>query len=196
MLGAAPGQSPHRYPAPPAYGGTEPGESGLDATAIDPARLAGVLRRFGAVLLDGLIPMPVFLPIVLFAVTVWWNAIEPTTGLLFAIGLLTVASYTALMGYMAYALVQLGQGRSPGKKLLGLRVIYIETGQPAGFWRMMLREVVGKWVSGVVLYLGYLWAIWDEQHQGWHDKIANTVVVREDAPAEVPVRADPYRGGF
>ena len=191
MLGAAPGHSPHRYPAPPAYGGTE-----SDASLIDPSRLAGVLRRFGAVLLDGLLVWLVTLPSAAFGMTVAWNGMEPTPGVLSTLGLVAVLTYVALMGYMAYALVQLGQGRSPGKKLLGLRVVYIETGRPAGFWRMMLREVVGKWVSGVVLYLGYLWAIWDEKHQGWHDKIANTVVVREDAPIEVTPRRDPYQSGF
>jgi len=29
-----------------------------------------------------------------------------------------------------------------------------------------------------VLYLGYIWIIFDGQHQGWHDKIAGTVVIQ------------------
>ena len=41
-----------------------------------------------------------------------------------------------------------------------------------------MREVVGKFISGLVLNLGYLWVIWDGQKQGWHDKIADTYVVR------------------
>ena len=124
MLGAAPAQTPRHYPAPPAYG-----EVGPDGAAIDPSRLAGILRRLGAVLLDGLLPLLVYLPSTLFATTVWWSAVEPTLGVLFAVGLLAVGTYVALLGYLAYALVQLGQGRSPGKKLLGLRVIYLEAGR-------------------------------------------------------------------
>ena len=199
MLGAGPAQSRRRYAAPPAYGETE-----LDAPAIDSSRLAGVPRRLGAVLIDGLLPLLIYLPL---AVVVWPVAsMEPSSGALTVVGLAAVAVSTALMGYMAYALVQLGQGRSPGKKLLRLRVIYLETGRPVGFWRMMLREVIGKWVSAVVLYLGFFWAIWDAQHQGWHDKIAQTVVVDEHAVnedtideravAEDTVREPSYRSGF
>lgn len=43
---------------------------------------------------------------------------------------------------------------------------------------MLLREVIGKWVSGLVFGLGYFWAIWDKDGQTWHDKIAGTVVVK------------------
>jgi uncharacterized RDD family membrane protein YckC len=29
-----------------------------------------------------------------------------------------------------------------------------------------------------VLFLGFFWILWDKDQQGWHDKIAGTVVVR------------------
>ena len=199
MYPAAPPRSPQTYAAPSAYG-----QDDQDGAAIDPSRLAGVPRRLGAVLVDGLLPLVAYLPL---AVVVWpVSTMEPSSGALTAVGLTAVAVYTALMGYMAYALVQLGQGRSPGKKLLGLRVVALETGRPAGFWRMILREVVGKFASGAALGIGYLWAIWDAQHQGWHDKIAGTVVVCEDAASgadlsgahvsESTVRAERYSSSF
>ena len=34
-------------------------------------------------------------------------------------------------------------------------------------------------MTALPLGLGYLWAIWDKQKQGWHDKMAGTVVVRD-----------------
>jgi uncharacterized RDD family membrane protein YckC len=43
---------------------------------------------------------------------------------------------------------------------------------------MLLREIVGKWVSGLLIGLGYFWAIWDKDGQAWHDKIAGTVVIK------------------
>ena len=188
MLGAAPAQSPHSYSASTAYG-----QTGRDGVEIHPARLASVPRRLGAILVDGLLPMVVYLPLAVVLLPI--STMEPSSGALTAVGLTAVVVYTALMGYMAYALVQLGQGRSPGKKLLGLRVVYLETGRPAGFWRMVLRDVIGKWVSAVVLYLGFFWAIWDEKHQGWHDKIAGTVVVREDAAVD-DAHTGPDRAAF
>jgi len=42
---------------------------------------------------------------------------------------------------------------------------------------MLLRETLGKWVSGWFLGLGWFWAIWDRDAQAWHDKIAGTVVL-------------------
>ena len=44
---------------------------------------------------------------------------------------------------------------------------------------MALRETVGKLVSALILLLGFLWILWDKDRQGWHDKIAGTLVVSE-----------------
>jgi uncharacterized RDD family membrane protein YckC len=32
--------------------------------------------------------------------------------------------------------------------------------------------------SIIVLFLGFLWMIWDQEKQTWHDKIAGTIVIR------------------
>ena len=42
----------------------------------------------------------------------------------------------------------------------------------------VLREIVGKFVSAIAFFLGFLWIGWDGRKQGWHDKIAGTHVVR------------------
>lgn len=42
---------------------------------------------------------------------------------------------------------------------------------------MVLRETIGKGVSGILI-IGFFWAIWDKDNQALHDKIAGTVVVR------------------
>ncbi|MEX2237219.1 MAG: RDD family protein [Dehalococcoidia bacterium] len=86
-----------------------------------------------------------------------------------------------LLGWAFNVLVQLAfwsQGRSAGKAVLNLRVID-QQGRPAGFWRMVLRETIGKLVSAVVLFLGFLAIVWDADRQGWHDKIASTYVTRD-----------------
>ena len=171
--------APDPYSQPP-LARSAPGLAELDGPPLDRSRLAGLPRRLGAVLIDGLLAYLPFVPVLVVGAPVVSNVGGATSGALLTVGVGFVASYLALLGYMAYGLVQMGRGRSPGKKLLGLRVIHLETGEPAGFWRMLLREVVGKWVSGAILGLGYLWAIWDNRKQGWHDKIAGTVVLRED----------------
>ena len=80
--------------------------------------------------------------------------------------------------YWAVSLCFWTRGQTLGKAILGMRV-YKVTGEPAGFGTMLLREVVGKLISGLVIYLGFLWIIWDRERQGWHDKIAGTVVLRK-----------------
>jgi uncharacterized RDD family membrane protein YckC len=67
-------------------------------------------------------------------------------------------------------------GQTIGKRAAGIRVIDARTGGPIGFWRAVLR-FVGKIVSGVICYLGYLWMLWDSEKQCWHDKFANDYVV-------------------
>jgi len=66
-------------------------------------------------------------------------------------------------------------GQTPGKRLLGLRVVQ-ETGEPIGLGTAFLRWV-GYIVSGIPMLMGFLWAGADRRKQGWHDKIAGTVVI-------------------
>jgi uncharacterized RDD family membrane protein YckC len=37
---------------------------------------------------------------------------------------------------------------------------------------------IGRYVSALIIYIGYLWMLWDEEKQCWHDKLASDVVVR------------------
>ena len=78
-------------------------------------------------------------------------------------------------------------GQTVGKRLMSIRVIDFQTGGPIGFGKGFIRYI-GRLISGFVCLLGYLWAIWDEQRQGWHDKIAGTVVV---PVADYPVSSWP-----
>ena len=66
-------------------------------------------------------------------------------------------------------------GQTPGKRLLGLRVVQ-ETGEPIGLGTAFLRWV-GYIVSALPMLMGFLWAGADRRKQGWHDKIAGTVVI-------------------
>jgi uncharacterized RDD family membrane protein YckC len=67
-------------------------------------------------------------------------------------------------------------GQTPGKMILGLRIIQA-SGDDMSFGAAFLRWV-GTLVSGLFLSLGYLWIAFDGKKQGWHDKIAATLVIR------------------
>jgi uncharacterized RDD family membrane protein YckC len=68
-------------------------------------------------------------------------------------------------------------GRTPGKMLFGLQVISTE-GAPISYGIAFLRAV-GYLVSNLLFIfpLGFIWVAFDKRKQGWHDKIAGTVVI-------------------
>jgi uncharacterized RDD family membrane protein YckC len=74
---------------------------------------------------------------------------------------------------------------TPGKWVLGLRIVAAEDGGPVPIGRLVLRYV-GYLVSSIPLGLGFLWALWDARGQAWHDKMARTLVVRDLPPGAVP----------
>lgn len=68
-------------------------------------------------------------------------------------------------------------GQTLGKIILGLRVVK-KNGRRISWLDALLRNVFGYTISGIFL-LGYIWAVFDRENQGWHDKMAGTVVVDE-----------------
>jgi uncharacterized RDD family membrane protein YckC len=71
------------------------------------------------------------------------------------------------------------KGFSIGKKLMGLRVVNENGKQPIGLVDALIRETVGKFVSAILLGIGFLVIGFDPKKQGFHDKIAKTLVVYE-----------------
>ena len=67
---------------------------------------------------------------------------------------------------------------TPGKMLIGAEVVDADTGQAMTLGQSVIRYL-GYFVSTIPLGLGLLWVAFDPRKQGWHDKIANTVVVRK-----------------
>ncbi len=66
-------------------------------------------------------------------------------------------------------------GQTPGKMLMKLRVVQA-TGEPMTFGLAFLRWV-GYLISTLAAYLGFIWIAFDRRKQGWHDKVAGTIVV-------------------
>jgi len=68
---------------------------------------------------------------------------------------------------------------TPGKLLLGCQIVNANTGQPLTIGRAMLRYF-GYLVSAILFLLGFIWIAFDRRKQGFHDKIAGSVVIIED----------------
>ncbi|APG43256.1 RDD family protein [Syntrophotalea acetylenica] len=87
-----------------------------------------------------------------------------------------LALFSSAVG-MAYYVVFTGAcGQTPGKMLLRLKVVRRD-GQNMTYGRAALREILGKFVSGITLGIGYLMVAFDAHKQGLHDKIADTCVI-------------------
>lgn len=80
-----------------------------------------------------------------------------------------------LVGIAYYTYFEGSSGKL-GKRALGVRVVDIAGGGPIGYGRAFIRYI-GRIVSAIPLFLGYLWMIWDAEKQTWHDKFAQSVVV-------------------
>ncbi|MBX9706004.1 MAG: RDD family protein [Gammaproteobacteria bacterium] len=65
---------------------------------------------------------------------------------------------------------------TPGKMLIGAKIIQVDTGATPGYSSLVLRYLC-YYVSAIVLFVGFIWIGVDERKQGLHDKIAATAVV-------------------
>jgi len=68
-------------------------------------------------------------------------------------------------------------GQTIGKKIMKIKVVR-EDGKPLEYREAIIRYVC-YFVSAIPVGLGFLWVLWDEKKQGWHDKLAKTYVVKE-----------------
>jgi uncharacterized RDD family membrane protein YckC len=127
---------------------------------------AGFWQRFGAALLDGIL-----IGIINFIL----EAVLKGVGFALAL-LVSIAYFTYFEGGPT--------GQTVGKRALGIRVISLDDGGPIGYGRAFIRWI-GRYVSAIVILIGYFWMLWDKESQCWHDKFAGDVVV--------PVSAYPLR---
>ncbi len=65
-------------------------------------------------------------------------------------------------------------GSTPGMQLRGLSIVRLDGGLPDT--RQLLWRVFGYMLSGATLMIGFFWALWDEDHFTWHDRISQTYI--------------------
>ena len=73
------------------------------------------------------------------------------------------------------ATVAIWQGRTPGKRLLGIRVVRLNA-KPITWWSAFERAG-GYWAGLATGLLGFFQILWDRNRQGIHDKITETAVI-------------------
>jgi uncharacterized RDD family membrane protein YckC len=145
-------------------------------------RYAGFFSRGAAYILDRLICFGIAFAIMLvidyfltlFRVDAWLESLSQEAMLqaFLAILLSSVGIYFLVSTVYNIAFWLLS-GQTPGKRVLGVRVMRTDgTRLKLG---NALRRQVGYWISSI-LCLGFLWILFDNERQGWHDKLAGTIV--------------------
>jgi uncharacterized RDD family membrane protein YckC len=148
----------------------KPPEADLDRQTSD-AAYAGFWLRFAATLLD----------------TIWVVILTMGLGWL-VYGAYYFSTTEILLGWadflisyvLPFVLTLLfwaWKSATPGKMMLGMKIVDAESLQKVSNGRLVLRYL-GYYLSTLGLMLGFLWVAWDKKKQGWHDKIARTVVIK------------------
>ncbi len=124
---------------------------------------AGFWRRFVAYLLDWIILVIIQTPLSFasfFLPYAYYYHFGPIFNVLYTVGFWARKS------------------RTPGKMALGVTIV-TEDGLPITLGRSLIRYFGYIVCFLSPFWLGFFWMIWDENKQGWHDKLANTYVIMD-----------------
>jgi len=94
-------------------------------------------------------------------------------GPLLAVGIWLVYIVGLLLFYIRYW----KNSTSFGKSMMKMKVVTKDGHANLGLGNMVLREIIGKMISGAAMSLGYIWILIDADKQGFHDKLVSSVVV-------------------
>lgn len=145
---------------------------------------AGFGERFLAALIDGVI-MGIAIGVILAPLSM-------------AVGQDNVAgvqiggnAFSIILSYLYYALFYQYKGATLGQSLMKIRVVNKDSQSALNWGETALREVLGKALSSIPVYLGYFWYFSSPTRQAWHDSIANSLVVKVDEDGNLKYTNEP-----
>lgn len=130
---------------------------------------AGFWIRLGASIIDNIIIMVALVPI---GMLMGWNSMYSSEMTSTADWLWQIL----IAAFCVFCWVKFAG--TPGKRLLRLKVLDERTGENVTVGQGIIRYI-GYFPAILVLFIGLIWVAFDPKKQGWHDKMAKTVVVRE-----------------
>ena len=131
---------------------------------------AGFWQRAAAFAIDALIVTVILVPLMVLGFGIRRVSLDPAEHSWDLLAFVAIAA--AVIGFWRYC------GATPGKLAVGIKIVDAATGGAPTTMRLVIR-LLCYFVSALPFYLGFVWAAFDRRKQGWHDKIAGTVVIQE-----------------
>ena len=156
----------------------------IDASALE---FAGFWRRLTAFIVDGVIAGIIISTIVASVFPFTWI---PFVGVTHWVPFYRGAIQNIISnGFNLIYVVGfwMWRGQTPGKMLLNVKVIRTDGSNISPGYAIL--RYLGYLISGFFFGLGFLWIAFDARKQGWHDKIADTYVVKLPPPVREPIPA-------
>ena len=136
----------------------------------DEVEYVGFWPRVGAALIDTLAVMFLIVPLLVWYFGIGWAYAEGATA--FVIN--WILPGVAVLLFWHY------RSATPGKMAISAVIVDARTFAKPSLAQLIGRYV-GYYVSAIPLMAGIIWVAFDKRKQGWHDKMANTVVIRKRA---------------
>lgn len=143
------------------------------AERMDAVEYAGFWIRVGAAIFDSILWLVIAIPFMLFFYGGEEWLARSQTGDFGA----TYYLITYILPAVAVITFWLARQATPGKMMLSLKIVDAKTLGPLGKGQAIGRYLA-YYVSSIPLGLGLLWVAFDGRKQGWHDKLAGTLVIR------------------
>ena len=139
---------------------------------MEERKYAGFWIRVAASLIDTIVLMAVLvIPLSLIYGDSYWTGDQAISGFWDAMLSFVFPIVATIWFWLRY----LG---TPGKMLLKLKIVDATTGD-----KMSTRQAIGRYMAyfaaALPLCLGFVWVGLDKRKQGWHDKLAGTIVIRD-----------------
>ena len=132
----------------------------------------GFWLRVGASLIDTILLLLVIVPL-LFAIygAAYWESSALVMG-----PADVVINYILPAVFVIVLWIRISA--TPGKLAIGAVIVDARTGEKPSTRQFIIRYI-GYYVAAIPLAIGFIWVGFDPRKQGWHDKLAGTVVVRD-----------------
>jgi len=145
-----------------------------DVPTTGEIRYVGFWARVGAALIDTVLIIAVTYPLLIAAYGWAYFDEESKTGFF-------AGPTDIFLNWIVPALVSIGfwltKQATPGKMVVSAKVVDAKTGATLSVGQSIGRYL-GYFLSLLPLGLGFIWVAFDARKQGWHDKLAGTVVIR------------------